>query len=191
MCTVALAKHVLKHNDRTIIECAQMAQDAQAGYACDYCTKRQPMAFNEVKECCKGHTTMAANISREPVNTQGKRHAIRLLNDLYGKGIVRGQVENTNLRAYSRKDDITAAEAIMTCKTSSFYGRNYVDAVECLNDKRVAPNPSKYVEVDARSKRKGTSRFEMWLYCTDDDHVIKEFGICLHMNLNLIGRYNI
>ena len=78
------------------------------------------MAFNEVKECCKGHTTLAANISREPVNTQGKRHAVRVLNDLYGKGIVRGQVENTNLRAYSRKDDITAAEAIMTCITNSF-----------------------------------------------------------------------
>ena len=35
-----------------IIESVQVAQDAQAGYACDYCNKRQPMAFNEVKECC-------------------------------------------------------------------------------------------------------------------------------------------
>jgi hypothetical protein len=81
------------------------------------------------------------------------------LSDLCGKGIVRGQVENTNLRAYSRKDVITAAEAIMTCITNSFYGRNYVDAVECLNDKRVAPNSTKYVEVDARSKRKGNITF--------------------------------
>ena len=148
------------------------------------------MAFNEVKECCKGHTTLAANISREPVNTQGKRHAVRVLNDLYGKGIVRGQVENTNLRAYSRKDDITSAEAIMTCITNSFYGRNYVDAVECLNDKRVAPNSTKYVEVDARSKRKGKSLFETWLCCMDNDQMIKEIGIYLHMNLNQIGKYS-
>ena len=49
----------------------QMAQDAQAGYACDYCTKRQPMAFNEVKECCKGHSTLADHIQQEPLQRQG------------------------------------------------------------------------------------------------------------------------
>ena len=38
----------LQQNDKKIIEAAQQAQDSQAGYACDYCTKRQPMAFNEV-----------------------------------------------------------------------------------------------------------------------------------------------
>ena len=64
----------------------QMAQDAQAGYACDYCTKRQPMAFNEVKECCKGHSTLAENIRQEPLQRQGKRHATRIMNDTYGKG---------------------------------------------------------------------------------------------------------
>ena len=42
-------------SEDVIIQAAQCAQDAQAGYACDYCNKRQPMAFNEVKECCKGH----------------------------------------------------------------------------------------------------------------------------------------
>ena len=61
------------------------------------------MAFNEVKECCKGHTTLASNIAREPINRQGRRQAIRLINDLNGKGIVRGQVEHTNLRAYYKK----------------------------------------------------------------------------------------
>ena len=39
-----------------MIEATQIAQNAQAGYACDYCTKRQPMAFNECKECCKGRS---------------------------------------------------------------------------------------------------------------------------------------
>ena len=149
----------LKKFDRDIIEAAQVAQDAQAGYACDYCTKRQPMAFNEVKECCKGHMTLAANIAREPINKQGKRHAIRLINDLNGKGIVRGQVENSNLRAYSKKGCVTAAEAIMTAFSEAFYGRNYVDVIEALQDKIINPNSTKLVEVDARSKRKGKITF--------------------------------
>ena len=38
-----------------LIEACQVAQDAQAGYACDYSNKRQPMAFIEGKEWCKGH----------------------------------------------------------------------------------------------------------------------------------------
>eukprot|EP00959_Pyramimonas_sp_CCMP1952_P277048 5791535-Pyramimonas_sp.AAC.1 len=42
-----------KQDDAAIIKVVQMAQDAQAGYACDYCTKRQPMAFHEVRERCK------------------------------------------------------------------------------------------------------------------------------------------
>eukprot|EP00973_Karenia_brevis_P070773 9837469-Karenia_brevis.AAC.1 len=47
-------------DDDAIVRAAQIAQDAQAGYACDYCTKRPPMAFNEVKECCKGHQDLTA-----------------------------------------------------------------------------------------------------------------------------------
>ena len=47
----------LQTNDDAIVQAAQVSQDAQAGYACDDCTKRQPMALNEVKECCKGHHT--------------------------------------------------------------------------------------------------------------------------------------
>ena len=39
----------LQHNEKAIIHAAQVAQYAQAGHACDYCTKRQPCAFNEVK----------------------------------------------------------------------------------------------------------------------------------------------
>ena len=73
-----------------MVEVLQMAHYAQAGYACDYCTKRQPMAFNEVKECCKGHNTLAEHIRQEPLQPQGKRHATRIMSDAYGKGIVRG-----------------------------------------------------------------------------------------------------
>ena len=88
-----------------MVEATQVAQDAQAGYACDYCTKRQPLAFNECKECVKGHRQLASDLKKESLNRIGKRHATRLMSDAYGKGIVRGQVENTNLRAYSTSND--------------------------------------------------------------------------------------
>ena len=39
-----------KVDNDVVIRAAQVAQDAQAGYACDYCNKRQPMASNEAKE---------------------------------------------------------------------------------------------------------------------------------------------
>ena len=39
----------LRNSDTASIHAAQGAQDAQAGYACDNCTKRQPCASKEVK----------------------------------------------------------------------------------------------------------------------------------------------
>ena len=67
---------------------------------------------------------------------------------------MRGQVENTNLRAYYKKGDVTAAEAIMTSGTTGFYGRNYVGVVEALQDNIINPYTTKKVEIDARSKKK-------------------------------------
>ena len=52
-----------------MILASQLAQDAQAGYACDYCNKRQPMAFNEVKECLKGLRSMGQNIEDPSVRS--------------------------------------------------------------------------------------------------------------------------
>ena len=49
----------------------------------------------------------------------------------------------------------------MTCKTVSFYCKNYVDTVECINDKILTETSTKYVEVDARGKKKEKSRSEM------------------------------
>ena len=136
-----------------MVEAMQVAQDAQAGYACDYCTKRLPMAFNDVKECCKGYSTSAENISQEALQHQGKRHATRNMNDAYGKGIVRGQVENTNLCAYSIANDVTSTESIKTCKTVSLSGANYVDVIQRLNDRVVAARNTVLAEVDMRSNK--------------------------------------
>ena len=66
--------HVCRHckcilnSDKVMVEAMQMAQDAQAGYAFDYCTKRRTLAFNEVKECCKGHSTLAETFDKNCCN---------------------------------------------------------------------------------------------------------------------------
>ena len=89
-------------DEAAMIQATQLAQDAQCGYTCDYCSKRQPAAFNEVKEFCKGQHDLSGKVSKEKISYIGKRHASRFMSDAYGKGIVRGQAENTNLRAYSQ-----------------------------------------------------------------------------------------
>ena len=156
----------LQNSDEALVRAAQEAQDAQAGYACDYCTKRQPMAFNEVKECCKGHSNLSQRVRSECVNRIGKRHAMRLMSDAYGKGIVRGQVESMNLRAYHKDSPVTAAESITTCLTARFYGVEYVNLVQRLSDQILPDNVSVLAEVDMRHKvhRKITLRDAAVLY---------------------------
>ena len=143
-----------KLNDAAIIKVAQMAQDAQAGYACDYCTKRQPMAFHEVKECCKGVEKLGRQLQGEHVNRIGKRVANRIMSDAYGKGIVRGQVECANLRAFARENDVTAAESLKSCETTAFYGREYVNLVERLADRATGGRKAQFAEVDMRQQRR-------------------------------------
>ena len=72
-----------------MIEAAQQSQDAQAGYACDYCNKRQPCAAHEIKEWCKGQHELGAEVRKERPNYIGKRLVTRFMSDAYGKGIVR------------------------------------------------------------------------------------------------------
>ena len=85
----------LRNDDKAVVHAARGAQHAQAGYACDYCTKRQPCAFNEVNGCCKGHTNLSQRVLSQGAcaNHIGKRHATRLMSDAYGRGIVRRQVK--------------------------------------------------------------------------------------------------
>ena len=75
------------------------------------------------------------------------------MNDAYGKGSVRGEVENTNLRTYSKDHDHTSAESIKTCLTVNFFGANYVDVIQRLNDRVVAERNTILAEVDMRSQK--------------------------------------
>ena len=106
-----------ENSDETeMILAAQTQQNAQAGYAADYQCKRSAQSFNEVREAKKGHPAMAEKIADMRLSYIGHRHVTRILSDYYGKGIVRSNQERTNLRAYSRSNDVTAAECINTNK---------------------------------------------------------------------------
>ena len=75
------------------------------------------------------------------------------MSDAYGKGIVRGQVENTNLRVYSKDNDVTFAECFRTCQTESFYGREFVDLVQRLVDHITPERKAIFAEADVRNKK--------------------------------------
>ena len=111
----------LAYKEKDLVEATQIAQDAQAGYACDYCSKRQPLAFNACKEWVKGLQRLTERYRDDPLNKLGKRYAMRIMSDAYGRSCVRAAVENTNLRAYAKSNDITSAESIQTCQAVSFF----------------------------------------------------------------------
>ena len=75
------------------------------------------------------------------------------MSDAYGKGIACAQVKDTNLRAYSLDNDVTAAESIETCQIEAFYGQHSVDVVQNLNDKHVSEASTVFAEVDMRNTR--------------------------------------
>ena len=141
-------------NFSDVARAAQMAQDAQAGYCCDYCCKRQPLAFNEVKECCKGHGDLHHTLPKDNINYIGKRHAMRLMSDAYGKGIVRGQVECANLRAFYDARDVLKAEAIRSAAVAVFYGREYLDTVRLLCKERTTQKRPYFFSIDGRNPKK-------------------------------------
>ena len=76
------------------------------------------------------------------------------MSDAYGRGIVRGQAENTNLRANSKSNDVCAAECFRTCGTTTFFGREYFDMVERLTKNNAEAKSVVFGEVDSRNPRK-------------------------------------
>ena len=105
-----------------IVDAAQASQDAQAGYGCDYQNQLGAMAFNECKECMKGHQKLGSELKDERIAYIGARHTKRILSDAYGKGIVRSNQESTNLRTHGKDNDVTAAETFRTVQCMTFCG---------------------------------------------------------------------
>ena len=84
--------------------------------------KDNPWLSTKSKNVAKVYNILATQTSGEDVNRIGKRHATRLMTMAYDRGVVRGQVENAKLRAYSDGNHVTAAESIHTSPTIGFYG---------------------------------------------------------------------
>ena len=84
-----------------------------------------------------------------------------------GKGIVRGQSENTNLRVHGHaRNNVIHAETIRTSRSESFFGKEYLNVVEALNDGKANVQKAIFADVDARSpkNRKVTIRDVALLY---------------------------
>ena len=101
---------------RKLVLEAQTNQAAQAGYACDYQNKRLQIANHEVKEWMRGQQHLAEELKDSKPGYVGARQVKRLITDCYGRGVVRGAVETTNLNIYSKQHDPTAAESIKTAQ---------------------------------------------------------------------------
>ena len=137
--------------DVNIVVAAQMAQDAQVGYSCDYQNKRNPVGIHEAKEWMKGHKQLHENLRGESIPYQGRRTAQRIMSDSYGKGIVRGAVECVSLLTYGNVGDVTAAETIKTSRSRTFYGGAFLGRVERAVGLENACISRIYGEVDARN----------------------------------------
>lgn len=97
---------------------AQINQAAQAGYACDYQNKRAQIANHETKEMMKGQQHMYEELKDNKPGYYGARTVKRLMTDLYGRGIVRGAVETTNLNTMAEHPDPTRAESVKTAQVT-------------------------------------------------------------------------
>ena len=76
---------------------------------------------------------MAEKIAAKRTSYNGHRHVTLILSDYYGRGIVRSNQESTNLRAYSRTDEVIAAEAIKTNKNVMMPAAGALKLVERMN----------------------------------------------------------
>ena len=97
---------------------AQTNQAAQAGYACDYQNKRVQIANQETKEWMKGQQHLYEELKENKAGYFGARSVKRLITDCYGRGVVRGAVETTNLNINFKSHDPTAAESIKTAQVA-------------------------------------------------------------------------
>ena len=97
---------------------------------------------------------MHDKLTGEATNYIGKRHAMRFMSDAYGKGIVRGQVENTNLRALHDPRNILSAETFRTAMIQAFYGREFLDLVGRLCHRKAATKRPQYFAWDLRNRSK-------------------------------------
>ena len=86
--------------------------------------------MHEVREFMKGHRDLHSKLDGECRGYVGRRHAQRIISDVYGKGVVRGAVECVNLLTNGCVQDVTAAECMKTARCVQFDGAAYLNAIE-------------------------------------------------------------
>ena len=140
-------------DDADIVFAAQVAQNSQCGYSCDYGNKRQPLAVNEANEMQKGMAQLGQRL-REQIHSLPyifNRFKQRVLSDCYGKGVVRAAVETTNLQTQSRANNVCAAETVIAGPlVVTFLGKEFVDLLEKVSGTAAPVAARQAVHVDRR-----------------------------------------
>ena len=112
------------------------------------------MAFNEIKECCKGQNSLGASLTGKKINYVGKRHASRFLSDAYGKGIVRSQQESMNLRVGGIYHSVTSAKSFHAPSFVNFPGKDSLHWREAVYHNADYENTLGAVTVDWRNPQR-------------------------------------
>ena len=130
---------------------AQRTQAAQAGYACDYMNKRNPIAVHEVNAWMAGQQRLYEELKDTKTGYLGARAAKRLMTDCYGRGVVRGAVESTKLILDSQHSDPTHAESIKTAQVTEISLHFPMELLKHIADRRPWPEEPTRKIVDKRN----------------------------------------
>ena len=154
---------------REMTQQAQVNQAAQAGYACDYSNKRNPIAVNEVQEWKKSQKDLEAELQNNASSGYvGARVSKRLMTDAFARGVVRGSVECANLIDHAGRDDPTAAEAIKTAQVAEMSLKTGMELLQAAIDGRPFPTEREKLQSDlsrnfeAPNKKKAVAHPQLW-----------------------------
>ena len=116
--------------------------------------------MKEVKENIKGHRKLQKDLRNDAVHVIGKRHAIRIANDVHGRGIVRSNQESTNLRLHDEKKDNMHRETFRTAAVERFPGIDLTNWREAIFASSDDVKTLQRVGIDRRNPRKNTPIFK-------------------------------
>jgi hypothetical protein len=119
------------------VQTIRRAQRDQAGYISDYASKKQPMAREEIKRVQASHDRLYNSLLRAKLGARGiaRRHAGRVMSDLYGRGVLRMSTEIVNLLSMRRGDDKLFAETFRS---------NIVGYMDCYHFMKCATSDQKW-----------------------------------------------
>ena len=137
-----------------LVRDAQTTQAAQAGYACDYQNKRVQIANHETKEWMRGQQLLYEELKEGKAGYLGARSVKRLITDCYGRGVVRGAVETTNLNINSKSHDPTAAESIKTAQVTDLGLQYPAQLLRHIAEEKPWPKEPCKPMVDKRNPKK-------------------------------------